>query len=1064
MASLLQKSTPWIEDSFVYACSFDASRSDEEGNGSDSDFNDNDEEMEPQTENTIPAGLHDDDDDGSHDGNNGRNKPPPSRGGKIVQIIDRGGDPNFYVTEQQQQQSDDNNNNDCCPPYLILHDGQYSTIAFLSEEAYNSSMMRQDVASRGTKQPKAIPRKSLISISQYTISTIKCCAQHNNKDQHHQPKNDHNEDILPLQLVRPDMPRAHLSQVQMSLNTNLLLSLYLLGPITLIGAENQGLIGNTINVNCSIKVRRVLISHMAQFDRVHKEHTDVCVNIEEEEEEEDYQHWTMVQRLEACHCYYQLLKERQGGTIPTWPWESRLVGGEMDDDGAKEDNDSANDNVGIVDVTVKPATATAAIAASPGRVERMIQKYENLEELLREDDNEEEEEDDDADVAEAAAVGDKRAGRASTGTYLAKWDSEEEQVEEEEEDVGDTADAIGDKRATRASTGTYLAKWDSEEDQEEEEADEETKGNTGEQVQQQHHEEEGEENEKDTNAKKDDTPIEQGNVAELFDNFDDINDVLDLEEDEPVIAREGEDSTSANAMLDSNKTDDGIDIDNIEGNTEQGEDNETTEENEEYNNNNNTQDDNAATFVGINQMFVESDDDEEEAEGEDGEEQAPLLTQQEFNVYQDEETEPVSDILEPPKEVTESHIPLPPVEVSKQSSKLSREDGLTREYVESQIPLPPPKDTQSSGEDDDGDIGTESQIPVSSIRNQLNKQSADESASEDEKDGDDNGTESQIPFLSRRKPHAQSLDASDSEDEESDGDIGAESQIPFPPRIKQHTESLDRHTDDEEGTYPAESQVPIPQKQSMKTACSPRKPIADAANIRQSVRPKRKEIMYDSDDDWMRIRKVKPTTKPTKRAPRVQSQIAGEGSEENFPTNVLDTSEMSGNNENEAEEEEDNTGISEKEMQQPSLISIVQKGPSSSVASARSHQPDAALSNTRTTDHRVRFAIDDTDQNEHSQALPAAVAAPALPPPPVINQRELFISVSSKASNILFQSSMACNELASRKRKASEDEGETKKKKEKKFSFGTLFDRAKRLWPSHPNDDEEEEEERQQQV
>mmetsp|Transcript_17066 Transcript_17066/g.34125 ORF Transcript_17066/g.34125 Transcript_17066/m.34125 type:complete len:215 (+) Transcript_17066:105-749(+) len=127
-------------------------------------------------------------------------------------------------------------------------------------------------------------------------------------------------------------------------------------------------------------------------------------------------------------------------------------------------------------------------------------------------------------------------------------------------------------------------------------------------------------------------------------------------------------------------------------------------------------------------------------------------------------------------------------------------------------------------------------------------------------------------------------------------------------------------------------------------------------------------------------------------------------------------------------------------------------------------KPAAALSNTRTTDHRVRFAIDDTDQNEHSQALPAAVAAPALPPPPVINQRELFISVSNKASKILFQSSMACNELASRKRKASEDEGETKKKKEKKFSFGTLFDRAKRLWPSHPNDDEEEEEERQQQV
>ena len=111
MASLLQKSTPWIEDSFVYACSFDASRCDDgEDNGSESDFND-DEEMEPQTENTIPAGLHDDDDE-SGDGNNGsRNKPPPSRGGKIVQIIDRGGDPNFYATKKQQQQQQQSNGN-----------------------------------------------------------------------------------------------------------------------------------------------------------------------------------------------------------------------------------------------------------------------------------------------------------------------------------------------------------------------------------------------------------------------------------------------------------------------------------------------------------------------------------------------------------------------------------------------------------------------------------------------------------------------------------------------------------------------------------------------------------------------------------------------------------------------------------------------------------------------------------------------------------------------------------------------------------------------------------------
>ena len=996
MASLLQKSTPWIEDSFVYACSFDASRCcDDNASDEDDDFNDDEEIMEPQTQNTIPDGLHDDDDDDdSRDGNNigRRNKPPPSRGGKIVQIIDRGGDANFYVNTQQQQQqqtSNDNNTNDCCPPYLILHDGQYSTIAFLSEEAYNSSMMR------GARRPRSIPKKSLISISQYTISTIKCCTQQHSDQQqhhHHQQSNNNNnnnennaDDMLTLQLVRPDMPQPHLSQIQSSLNTNLLLCLYLLGPITLIGAENQGLIGNTINVNCSIKVRRVLLSHMAQFERVHDPHVSgVCVNTEREEEEEDYQHWTMVQRLEACHCYYQLLKERQGGVIPMWPWESRLVDGDVNDDEENDDDDGENEdevasNDPSNDEPLRPAATTTATAtatvASPGRVERMIRKYDNLEEFL----HEEEEEDGD----DTADVGDKRAGRASTGTYLTKWDSEEDQLEEEEGE------------------------------EEEEVYEKEKIGNTGEQAQQQQEEEKiGGEEEKE---KDDAAPIEQGNVAELFDNFEDINDVLDLDEDVSVSAEEGEASSPANAMLDSNENDDdNIDSENVAGNVAaHDQDNEATAET------NNTQDDNVATFVGIDQMIVDEDDDEEEEEEEeeeeDNDELAPLLTQQEFDTYKNEETGPASDILQPPQELTESQIPLPPTVVNKQSTKLSKGDGHTNEYVESQLPLPPPKYTQSSDEENGDDIGTESQIPFPSRRKQQNAQSSDESASEDEENDGDNGTESQIPFPSQRKQQAQ---------------------------------ALSRHTDDEERMYAAESQVLIPQKQPAKNALSPRKPNVAAANISiaQPDRPKRRKdvIVYDSDDDWMRVRKVKPSAKPTKTSPRVQSQMAGEGSEEIIPTNnLLDTSQIIDNDENEPEEE-DSAGIPEKEIQQPGSTSTAQKEPTSSVATERSLLPKHNVARPRNTaDHRVRFAMDNSDQ--HSQHLPAA-------PVPPTHQRELFISVSNKASKILLQSTKSSNKPATRKRKASEDEGETKNKKE--FSFGTIFDRAKRLFPPHPDDSE----------
>lgn len=937
MASLLQKSTPWIEDNFVYACSFDASLFDGDDDkdsaaaeGGEEECNDEDEQIEPQTDNTIPAGLHDDDD--SHHGYDGGMKKHarkkenfPIRGSKIVQVIDRGGDPNFYTTKKQTS-------NHCyCPPYLVLHDGQYSTIAFLSEEAYDSSMMRQDAASGrrgGAKQQKQIPKNSLISVSQYTISTIKCCTtqQELERSNNYNRNNHQEEDMLILQLLRPDMPQPHLSQIRSTLNTNLLLCLYILGPITFIGAENQGLIGNAINVNCSIKVRRVLQFHMAQFEKVRDDHTN------EEEEEDDYQHWTMVQRLEACHCYYQFLKEKQGGTMPVWPWESRLVGEEINDENDNDLDDeiiasnncrstiSINDEV--VDLEAKGTETTViAAAASPGRVARMIRKYENLEELLHDNDDEEEC-DADADVADDDdAVGSKTVGRTSTGTHLAQWDLGEDQLEEEEE---------GEEEAGK-------------------------EGNKGGTLDGEKEDKEG-----DSNAKNDDPLMEQGNVAELFENFEDINELLELGEDSPPMAEVGVNSF-ADATV--NAIDSGNVVERI---TEQGE--KDSPQGDESN---------FATFTGIDQMIVDDEEEEEE-----NDEQGPLLTQQEFDTRRDN---------------TECQIPIPPLKVSEESTK-SSELGRTKEYIESQIPLPLPENTQSSDESEREDIGTKSQIP-------------------------------------------------------------------FPSRKKQRNQSLNRHDDDEEAIYPAESQVPVPQKKqpATKKDHSPRKPSVTTTKTRDNantLRPKRADvIIYDSDDseDWMRIRQVKSSAKSTRRTSRVQSQIAGERSEECI-SNLLKTLKTSQLLDNEVEEIGEDRTL-EKETQQPGSTSSAQEHHSSVTATSLLPKRNAASHNASTTsidtsapDHRVRFVVDNTDQHPKPvipRAAAAAAAAAAIPP--AANQRELFTSVSVKASKVLLRSSESNDETATtRKRKAKEEETAASKKKE--FSFASVFDTAKKLYSTFTNE------------
>lgn len=340
MAAFLQKSDPWIEDTFVHACSFTTVRQaaahattqpqEEE------EFFDSQQEWE-QTENTIPAGLL-------------PSQPPehshtyytdsPSRQSKIVQITYRGGD--------GWDGSIVHANRESCPPFVLLHDGRYSTVAFLSEKAmasvgmmisnttmdktggncikkrptrnkaglaYDSdhSSTMSTMHNRAERAARRAARndyniilrnKSLVCITHYTISTIQqcCTSQHRT-----------------AVLNSLDIPSNMQQQVHSQLNLDLLMCVYLQGPITVIGGENQGLIGNSVDVHCSVRVKQAL----RDLDAIAKNENGVD------------SYWKLMQTLEACHCFYMERARRKmdrdnEGTVsdsflvPRWPWESRL--------------------------------------------------------------------------------------------------------------------------------------------------------------------------------------------------------------------------------------------------------------------------------------------------------------------------------------------------------------------------------------------------------------------------------------------------------------------------------------------------------------------------------------------------------------------------------------------------------------------------------------------------------------------------------------------------------------------------------------------------------------------
>ena len=115
------------------------------------------------------------------------------------------------------------------------------------------------------------------------------------------------------------------------------------------------MIGNPIDVHCSVLLRRVLMDHQ----KLHPNTTNSM------EEHEGNSHHILIGRLEACHCYYLLLAGDEQGL--TWQWKSRLSG-----EGAS------------VAANAAAAAARATAVVVPGNVNCLI-KGEFLEDVFGSD-------------------------------------------------------------------------------------------------------------------------------------------------------------------------------------------------------------------------------------------------------------------------------------------------------------------------------------------------------------------------------------------------------------------------------------------------------------------------------------------------------------------------------------------------------------------------------------------------------------------------------------------------------------------------------------------------------
>ena len=348
MAAFLQPADPWIEDTFFHAITFDSSinpldssnNNPESESSPDKSQRHDDESQWDQTENTIPPGLlpsqqplHD---------LPANQVEPPSRQSKIVQIIHRGGS----GWDGSHVNTTSINDLHYCPPYVILHDGQFSTVAFLSQEAQRSIGMNvvtinnnnidtkssgyesdNSAASRRSlrvmmqrsrkislkeqQQKITLKDKCLASINQYTVSTIRQCCCCPSSTTHKK----HSDVITSMVLNSLDIPIS--MHHQLAPLQHVFMCLYVTGTITVIGAENQGLIGESKDVHTSQKVRQVL------RDCLRQDSNDTVATTARKEHQYEY----FMRQLETVHLYYQNKANdyaMDNDTVSDWPWESRL--------------------------------------------------------------------------------------------------------------------------------------------------------------------------------------------------------------------------------------------------------------------------------------------------------------------------------------------------------------------------------------------------------------------------------------------------------------------------------------------------------------------------------------------------------------------------------------------------------------------------------------------------------------------------------------------------------------------------------------------------------------------